>query len=108
MIDLKGNIYEARPINYPGDTNTDYNVTGHALICVVGNYEVQKLSDASLKSLVRLIAFLKQKYRVESKDIKGHKDYSNQTVCPGNDLYKYLADGSFLKMVDAELNQDFA
>ncbi|HEX9253144.1 MAG TPA: exo-beta-N-acetylmuramidase NamZ domain-containing protein, partial [Ignavibacteriaceae bacterium] len=104
IIDLKGNIYEARPINYPGDTNTGYNVTGHALICVVGNYEVQKLSEASLKSLVKLIAFLKQKYHVEQKDIKGHKDYSNQTVCPGKDLYKYLADGSFLKMVDSELN----
>ncbi|MEO8231582.1 MAG: hypothetical protein ABI638_04830, partial [Ignavibacteriota bacterium] len=38
MIDLKGNIYETRPINIPGDTNTDYDVTGHALICVVGNY----------------------------------------------------------------------
>ena len=104
MIDLKGNIYEARPINFPGDTNTEYDVTGHALICVVGNYEVQKLSDASLKSLVKLTAFIKQKYNVEMKDIKSHKDYSNQTVCPGKDLYKYLGDGSFLKMVEAELN----
>jgi len=104
MIDFKGNIYEARPINYPGDTNTDYDVTGHALICVVGNYEVQKLSEASLKSLVKLTAFLKQKYRVELKDIKGHKDYTAQTVCPGKDLYKYLEDGSFIKMVESELN----
>ena len=103
MIDLKGNIYEARPINYPGDTNTDYDVTGHALICVVGNYEVQKLSDASLKSLVKLTAFLKEKYRVEIKDIKSHKDYTTQTVCPGKDLYKYLEDGSFIKMVESEL-----
>ncbi|MBK7630416.1 MAG: DUF1343 domain-containing protein [Ignavibacteriales bacterium] len=106
MIDLKGNIYEARPINLPGDTNTDYDVTGHALICVVGNYEVQTIKEVQLKSLAKLVAFLKQKYHVELKDIKGHKDYSNQTVCPGEDLYKYLADGSFLKMVEAELNQD--
>ena len=103
MIDLKGNIYEARPINFPGDTNTDYDVTGHALICVVGNYEVQKLSDASLKSLVKLTTFLKQKYRVEIKDIKTHKDYTNQTVCPGKDLYKYFEDGSFINMVETEL-----
>ena len=103
MIDLKGNIYEARPINYPGDTNTEYDVTGHALICVVGNYEIQKINDSQLHSLAKLTAFLKQKYRLELKDIKGHKDYSNQTVCPGKDLYKYLEDGSFIKMVDAEL-----
>ncbi len=105
MIDLKGNIYEARPINYPGDTNTDYDVTGHALICVVGNYEIQTIKEVQLKSLAKLVAFLKQKYQVELKDIKGHKDYTTQTVCPGKDLYKYLADGSFIKMVEAELNQ---
>ena len=105
MIDLKGNIYEARPINFPGDTNTDYDVVGHALICVVGNYEVQKLSDASLKSLVRLTAFLKQRYRVEIKDIRTHKDYT-ETLCPGKDLYNYFKDGSFLKIVETELNSD--
>jgi uncharacterized protein YbbC (DUF1343 family) len=104
MIDLKGNIYEARPINYPGDTNTDYDVNGHALICVVGNYEIQTIKDVQLKSLAKLVAFLKQKYHVELKDIKGHKDYTTQTVCPGKDLYKYLEDGSFLKMVEGELN----
>ncbi|MFZ1282318.1 MAG: N-acetylmuramoyl-L-alanine amidase, partial [Ignavibacteriaceae bacterium] len=102
MIDLKGNIFEARSINYPGDTNTDYDVTGHALICVVGNYEVQKLSDASLKSLVKLTAFLKQKYQVEDKNIKTHKDYT-ETLCPGKDLYKYFLDGSFLKMVNEKV-----
>jgi uncharacterized protein YbbC (DUF1343 family) len=105
MIDLKGNIYEARPINFPGDTNTDYDVTGHALICVVGNYEIQKLIDASLKSLVKLTAFLKDKYRVETKDIKTHKDYT-ETLCPGTDLYKHFEDGSFIKMVEAELTPE--
>ncbi len=104
MIDLKGKIYEARPINYPGDTNTDYDVTGHALICVVGNYEVQKINEQQLKSLAKLTAFLKQKYNVPLKDIKTHKDYT-ETLCPGKDLYKYFEDGSFLKMVEAELNQ---
>jgi len=107
MIDLKGNIYEARPINFPGDTNTDYDVTEHALICVVGNYEMQKLSKASLKSLVRLTAFLKQKYHVDLKDIKTHKDYT-ETLCPGKDLYKYFADGSFIKMVESDLNEEKA
>jgi len=100
MIDLKGNIYEARPINYPGDTNTDYDVRGHALICVVGNYEVQKINQNQLNALVNLIAFLKDKYNVSEKDIKGHKDYTNQTVCPGEDLYKYIADGTIVRLVN--------
>jgi uncharacterized protein YbbC (DUF1343 family) len=104
MIDLKGNIYEARPINFPGDTNTDYDVTGHALICVIGNYEERKINQAQIYSLVKLTAFLKSKYNVPIKDIKGHKDYT-PTLCPGEDLYKYLQDGSFIKMVEDELNK---
>mgnify|MGYP000277111105 CR=1 FL=1 len=40
MIDLKGNMYETRPINYPGDTNTEYDPTGHVLVEIMGNYEI--------------------------------------------------------------------
>ncbi|HEX7358238.1 MAG TPA: exo-beta-N-acetylmuramidase NamZ domain-containing protein [Ignavibacteriaceae bacterium] len=105
MIDLNGNIYEARPINYPGDTNTEYDVRGHALICVVGNYETITIKESQLKALARLIAFLKIKYNVDYNDIKGHKDYSQQTVCPGKNLYKYIADGSLIEMVKAEVNK---
>ena len=104
MIDLKGNIYEARPINFPGDTNTDYDVRGHALICVLGNYEVQKINPSQLFSLAKLTAFLKAKYNVPVQDIKSHKDYT-ETLCPGEDLYNYLQDGSFIKMVEDELSK---
>jgi uncharacterized protein YbbC (DUF1343 family) len=104
MIDLSGNIYEARPINFPGDTNTDYNVIGHALICVVGNYEVQNINHNQLNALVNLVSFLKNKFKVSSTDIKGHKDYTSQTVCPGKNLYKYIADGTIIRLVN-EKNQ---
>lgn len=104
MIDQKGNIYETRPINYPGDTNTDYDVRGHALICVVGNYEVQKINEQQLYSLAKLTAFLKQRFNLQIKDIKTHQDYT-ETLCPGKDIYKYFEDGSFIKMVEAESSQ---
>lgn len=105
MIDLKGKIYEARPVNIPGDTNTDYDVNGHVLICVVGNYEEQKINREQLNSLSKLTAFLKQRFNVDLKDIRTHKDYT-ETLCPGRDLYKYFEDGSFLKMVESELTQN--
>ncbi len=103
MIDLKGNIYEARPIKYPGDTNTSYDVRGHALICVMGNYEHQILSQTQFEQLARLTALLADKYNVALEEVKGHKDYV-ETLCPGKDLYRYLEDGSLLKRV-AELRQ---
>lgn len=98
MIDLKGNIYEARPIKYPGDTNTDYDVRGHALICVMGNYENQILSETQFEQLARLTAYLSDKYSVAPELIKSHKDYT-ETLCPGKDLYRYLQDGSLVKRV---------
>ncbi len=103
MIDLKGNIYEARPIKYPGDTNTDYDVRGHALICVMGNYENQILSETQFEQLAGLIALLADKYNVAPELIKAHKDYT-ETLCPGKDLYQYLEDGSLVKRV-VELQQ---
>jgi len=101
MIDFQGNIYEARPINYPGDTNTAYNPYGHALICLIGNFEEQKVTPAQLTSLVRLSAFLTDYFHVPLQDIRGHRDYT-ETLCPGADLYHYLQNGyitSHVKML---------
>ena len=98
MIDLQGKIYEARPMEYPGDTNTDYDVRGHALICVMGNYENQVLSETQFNQLALLTASLADKYGVANDLIKSHKDYT-ETLCPGKDLYRYLEDGSFIKRV---------
>ncbi len=98
MIDLKGNIYETRPIKYPGDTNTSYDVRGHALICVMGNYENQIVSETQLEQLARLIALLADRYDVSPDHIKTHKDYV-ETLCPGKDLYQYFEDGSLLERV---------
>lgn len=103
MIDLQGNIYEARPINYPGDTNTDYDVRGHALINVIGNYEVQKLQAVQLDAVVNLSAFLVRKYDLDPMEIRGHKDYT-ETLCPGKDFYRYLQDSTIQNRVNQIIN----
>ncbi len=98
MIDLNGNIYEARELKYPGDTNTTYNPRGHALICVMGNYEIQKPTQRQLEALAWLSAKLALKYHVPLDSIKGHKDYA-ETQCPGKNLYRYLQDGTLKKLI---------
>ena len=104
MIDLQGRIYEARPIQYPGDTNTSYDPRGHALICVMGNYENQVLSPEQLDSVVQLSTWLARKYGVSPDSIRGHKDYT-ETLCPGEDFYRYIADGTIQTRV-SELLQE--
>lgn len=103
MIDFDGNIYETRPINYPGDTNTDYDCRGHALICLIGNFEEQPVTPPQYSALVNLTAFLARTYSVMPENIKGHKDYT-ETLCPGTDLYRHFASGEFITEVQRALN----
>ena len=93
MIDLDGIIYEGRQIDIPGDTNTEYNPLNHSLIEVMGNYEIQILSEIQLNSLVNLIKFLMVRFNVPMEKVKTHKDYSNMSVCPRKDIYKYYESG---------------
>jgi len=93
MIAPSGTIYETRPINYPGATNTDYDPRGHALICLMGNYENATVNQEQMKSIIELTAYLVERFHVPLYDIKGHKDYT-ETLCPGKNLYQYLENGT--------------
>ncbi|MEW6654416.1 MAG: peptidoglycan recognition family protein [Bacteroidota bacterium] len=104
IIDLKGKVYEGRKIEYSGDTNTEYDPSGHALINVVGNFEDVEPNEYQLEAVVNTMAWLAAKYNVPIERIKGHKDYSKMTVCPGKNLYKYLENGYFANNVKAKLD----
>jgi N-acetylmuramoyl-L-alanine amidase len=103
IIDLDGRIYEGRRIDYAGDTNTEYDPKGHALIEVVGNFEEVEPNQKQLDAVADLMALLAAKYKVSIDAIHGHKDYSAQTVCPGAKLYRYLQDGYFRQKVALRL-----
>lgn len=98
-IDAKGKIYEARPLDYPGDTNTEYDPTGHALINVIGNFEEQEVTAPQLEAVAHLSAWLAQEYEVNVDSIASHKDYSDQTSCPGKNLYAYLESGKLIERI---------
>ena len=103
IIDLDGRIYEGRKLEYAGDTNTEYDPKGHALIEVVGNFEEVQPNQQQLDAVVDLMALLANKYKVSIDKLHGHKDYSAQTVCPGVNLYRYLEDGYFRRKVALRL-----
>lgn len=89
IIDRKGRIFEGRPLEYRGDTNTTYDPTGHALIVVLGNFEEQEVRTEQIASLKIVTEFLANQESVPSKKIKTHKDYA-ETLCPGKKLTEYL------------------
>lgn len=106
MIDLEGNIYETRPINIPGDTNTEYDPTSHLLVEVMGNYEIQTMSEIQLTTLVDLLRFLSKRFNVPSDHIKTHRDYSTQTVCPGENIYQYFSNGTIKRQLNGNTRQN--
>ena len=103
IIDLDGKIWEGRPIQFAGDTNTEYDPTGHVLIVLIGNYEIQKVSKRQLDSTIELMVSLCQKFKLNPDEIAGHKDYSNNTDCPGKNLYRYLDGGTIVSEVKNQL-----
>jgi hypothetical protein len=88
-VAANGQIAEGREIEYVGDTNTDYDPRGHALIVLEGNFENEQPSTKQLESLRELVAWLSTKYEIPVAEIKGHNDYAS-TACPGVNLKKAL------------------
>ena len=105
VIDLDGNIYEGRDIRFAGDTNTNYDPAGHALIEVVGNFEEVEPNAAQLDAVVQLMALLAARYNVAVENIRGHRDVAPGTECPGKNLYRYLENGYFHARVRARLSR---
>ncbi len=105
-MDLEGIIYETRPVAYPGDTNTEYDPRGHLLICILGNYEEQKLNQKQFDNLINFLAYFRQKYNLTVDKIKSHKDYA-ETACPGQNIYKFLEDGSLIAAVQKRIKKRF-
>jgi hypothetical protein len=55
-------------------------------ICLVGNFDLTRPSDAQMKSLARLVTYLMRTYRVPADHIIGHSD-TKPTECPGRNLH---------------------
>jgi hypothetical protein len=102
FVDMDGGIYEARDYHYMGDTNTRYDPRGHFLINCYGNYNQTEPNKQQLESIAKLMAWAAAEYHIDPLKIYGHSDLA-QTSCPGDNLYKYIQDGTFEKMVKAIL-----
>lgn len=88
-ISVDGKLAEGRELNFVGDTNTEYDPTGHLLVTLEGNFEEETPSDAQMKTTRKLVQYLAKKFRVPASRIGSHKDYA-KTACPGENLQQWL------------------
>ncbi len=97
-IDAAGNVYQGRDPAMAGDTATDYDPTGHLLICCEGNFDVQPLPGPQRVALELLLAWGASTHRVGVDTIAGHGDYA-ATSCPGDAIRRLIDDGSLRRAV---------
>lgn len=88
-VGVDGTVAEARPWRYVGDSNTPYDPTGHLLVVVEGNFEVEQPSTAQLHALDVLVPALVRHFDISPGAIGGHRDFAS-TRCPGRALYAEL------------------
>jgi hypothetical protein len=100
LIDPDGKIYEGRDITLAGDTNTEYDPVGHALVVVLGDFDKIEPNTAQLDATVNVMAMLAKRYNVAPTTIQSHRDYA-KTSCPGAKLYPYIATGELARRVAA-------
>jgi N-acetyl-anhydromuramyl-L-alanine amidase AmpD len=100
LIDANGHVYEGRPVTAVGDTATDYDPTGHFLVCCEGDFNTQQITPAQYESLVRMLAWGSAEFGVTAGSIQGHRDVAS-TTCPGDNLYPLIADGTIERDVAA-------
>ena len=98
MVDRHGNVYEGRPVDAVGDTFTEYDPTGHLLVCFEGHLDIQDPSPAQLSAMMRLVAWATQIHSVRATNIAGHRDWAD-TTCPGKNMYWRL-DGLVRAAID--------
>ena len=99
IIHRDGTVYEARDGRYRGDTGTNYNPDRHFLVVVEGGFNANSPTDDQFERLAVVLAWAAQEFGLSVGSIGGHRDYAN-TSCPGNNLYRVIADGSLRSQVD--------
>lgn len=102
LLDLDGRVFEGRDHRFMGETNTTYDPSGHFLISMIGNYDVQEPSTQQLGAIADMMAWAVQRYELPLDRIGGHFMYA-ASGCPGKFLRPYVENGTFKRMVAERL-----
>lgn len=102
LIDPAGNVYQGRDPSVRGDTATNYDPTGHLLVCLEGDFGQAPVNEAQIASLANVLAWGASHYGVAVSTLAGHRDYAD-TQCPGDAVYRLLTDGSLAQRIETVL-----
>jgi hypothetical protein len=85
-IDRAGRVWAARPIDWQGAHVKDRN-PGNVGILVMGNFEIQRPTEAQLVALDRHLAAARAYWNVPWSQVVSHREWPGATtLCPGRNL----------------------
>jgi hypothetical protein len=93
LVAPDGRIFEGRPTSFVPESNTNYETRGHIGVQLWGNFEEQRVGREQLEATVHLVAWLCDQHVIPPSTILGHRDVAEGTVCPGDDLQRYIDEG---------------
>lgn len=91
LVDRSGLAYEGRDLRFRGDTGTEYDPTGHFLVCMEGDFDVQEPTPAQVETTVALFGWASQRFEIAAETLAGHRDYA-VTSCPGASVAAMIPD----------------
>lgn len=90
LIAPDGRVFEGRSLEYEPESNTDYELSGHVGVELMGNFEQQRPTVKQVESTVRLIAWLLSRFELPLSAIGTHGQVApGQTACPGREFARY-------------------
>lgn len=98
LVDRVGAIYQGRDLRYRGDTGTEYDPTGHFLVCLEGDFNIQPPTEIQIEQASLLFAWASQTFTIDPETLAGHSTYAD-TTCPGSEVVSILASGSMLDTI---------
>ena len=84
VIDRAGNVWQGRDLAYQGAHVRDHNANNVGVM-VLGNFDIQRPTEAQLTTLRATVSTLRQAYRVPLRSVFTHQEL-NPTECPGVSL----------------------
>jgi N-acetylmuramoyl-L-alanine amidase len=89
LIDPYGRVLEGRDLTYQGAHAKGENNVRNVGICLIGNFDQEKPTEAALTALRRLVDDLRSRYGIERSRVYGHRDLRT-TRCPGEHLARWV------------------
>ena len=92
VIDPAGRIWEGRDLRWQGAHAGNHELNlGNIGVCILGDYEVQRMSHAQTTSLYRLLQSLRDEHGVPKNAFYTHREireanHFGSTLCPGHEL----------------------